>query len=245
MSNKLMFRDLFANEIDVRVGTVKTNGISLLLYKDARCDMNILDETVGAYNWKRSHQVINNNLFAEVCLYDSSKDDWVCKQDVGVESYAEKEKGESSDSFKRACFNWGIGRKLYTSPFIWLSGNGDTLKTGRYNVSAIEYDDKGITKLSIVDNKGTVVFSNFEKTTTSKTAPKEKNKPQHQNPQDPTPSQVVLHDAIMKLYDDSAIQTILNYYKVNTLFELTPEQTQQVIRRGKENQKKKVNINDV
>lgn len=158
--NELKFRDLNKDEIEIRVGSTKEKGLSLLLYKDARCDMNILDETVGAFNWKRSHSVINDNLFAEVCLWDSAKGQWVCKQDVGVESYTEKQKGEASDSFKRACFNWGIGRKLYTSPFIWISGESAKMKYDKWRVKEIEYDEYRITKLVIVNVKtNKVVFS--------------------------------------------------------------------------------------
>lgn len=90
--------------------------------------MKILDETVGAENWKRSHELINGNLFCNVSIYDESKKEWVTKQDVGTESYTEKEKGQASDAFKRACFNWGIGRELYTAPFIWITPGLVTLK---------------------------------------------------------------------------------------------------------------------
>ena len=108
----LTFRDLKASEIDCRISTVKSNGISLLLYKDARVDQNVLDEAVGPFNWQRSHEVIDGNLYCTVSIYDAEKGIWVSKQDVGKESYTEKEKGQASDSFKRACFNWGIGREL-------------------------------------------------------------------------------------------------------------------------------------
>ena len=124
----LEFRNLKANEIDCRIATIKTNGLSLLLYKDARVDQNILDETVGPYNWRRDHSLINGNLFCTVSLYDSEKQEWVSKQDVGTESYTEKEKGQASDSFKRACFNWGIGRELYTAPFIWIPSDKCDIK---------------------------------------------------------------------------------------------------------------------
>lgn len=122
------FRFLTAEDIECRVNTVSEKGCSLLLYKDARCDMKILDETVGAENWKRSHELINGNLFCNVSIYDESKKEWVTKQDVGTESYTEKEKGQASDAFKRACFNWGIGRELYTAPFIWINADSVTLK---------------------------------------------------------------------------------------------------------------------
>lgn len=112
-------RELRADEIEVRVGVVRKNGISLLLYKDARCDMNILDETFGITGWKRHHELINGSLFCTVSIRDENGE-WISKQDVGVESYTEAVKGAASDSFKRACFNIGIGRELYTAPFIWI-----------------------------------------------------------------------------------------------------------------------------
>lgn len=124
----LKFRDLRADEIECRVNTVTENGCSLLLYKDARCDMKILDETVKPSNWQRSHVLINGNLFCNVSIYDEDKKEWITKQDVGTESYTEKEKGQASDSFKRACFNWGIGRELYTSPSIWIPKDNVNLK---------------------------------------------------------------------------------------------------------------------
>ncbi len=120
------FRELYANEIECRVSTCKSNGLSLLLYKDARCDMNILDETVGSMNWQREHTRDNANCI--VSIWDEEKKQWVSKEDTGTESNTEKEKGLASDSFKRACFNWGIGRELYTAPFIWISSDKCTIK---------------------------------------------------------------------------------------------------------------------
>ena len=98
------FRELRADEIDCRVSTVSAKGCSLLLYKDARCDMNILDETVKPENWQRTHVVINGNLFCNVSIYDEEAGQWITKQDVGVESYSEKEKGQVSDAFKRRVY---------------------------------------------------------------------------------------------------------------------------------------------
>ena len=102
---KLEFRTLRADEIDVRVGSVGNGNATLLLYKDARCDMNILDETVGPMNWERKHLRENANCI--VSIYDDDKKVWVSKEDTGTESNTEAEKGLASDSFKRACFNWG------------------------------------------------------------------------------------------------------------------------------------------
>lgn len=124
----LSFRKLKETEIDVRVATVNQKGVSLLLYKDARCDMNILDETVGPYNWTRRH--LRDNANCIVSIYDPEKKEWISKEDTGTESFTEKEKGLASDSFKRACFCWGIGRELYTAPFIWISSDKVDISQG-------------------------------------------------------------------------------------------------------------------
>lgn len=158
----LKFRDLRADEIECRVGTVNKEGkgFSLLLYKDARCDQNILDETVGAMNWQRSHCRDNANCI--VSIWDDDKKEWVSKEDTGTESNTEKEKGLASDSFKRSCFNWGIGRKLYKSPFIWLT-EGDP-KKDRFEVKEITYTEQAVDKLVIINSKtGKVVFSTKNK----------------------------------------------------------------------------------
>ena len=164
---KLNFRPLYADEIDCRVGTVAEKGVSLLMYKDARVDMRLLDEVVGPMNWKREHQLINGNLFCTVSIRDE-KGDWVSKQDVGVESNTEKEKGQASDAFKRACFNWGIGRELYTCPFVWinLADNEWRIGTGgkkqpktRFYVKTIQYKDGKVSHLVIVDESGRVRYS--------------------------------------------------------------------------------------
>ena len=116
--SKLEFRKLRADEIECRISICNEYGVGLLLYKDARCDQNILDETVGATNWQRHHSRDNANCI--VSLWDSEKGQWIEKEDTGKESFTEKEKGLASDSFKRACFNWGIGRELYTAPDMYV-----------------------------------------------------------------------------------------------------------------------------
>lgn len=160
------FRLLHANEIDVRIQSVKENkGAVLLLYKDARCDMNILDETVGSLNWKRTHSRDNANC--TVSIFNSETGQWIDKEDTGTESNTEKEKGLASDSFKRACFNWGIGRELYTSPFIWVNQNpGEIIKNTKFHVSEITYEDKKIKKLVIVDENMKVRFATDMQTAT-------------------------------------------------------------------------------
>lgn len=158
-------RTLLANEIECRVGYSTTKGASLLLYKDARVDMRILDEVYGAMNWQRRHEVVNRNLFCTIEIWDSEKGCWVSKQDVGTESNTEKEKGEASDSFKRAGFNWGIGRELYTAPFIWVTLTTDDfddkqkIKT-KFFCREIGYNEnREINYLVIVDGKGNARYS--------------------------------------------------------------------------------------
>lgn len=152
-----MFRDLKANEIDVRIASVNDKGVILLLYKDARVDQNILDETVGQMNWQRDHKELKGNIYCGISIYDSTSKQWITKWDCGKESFTEAEKGEASDSFKRAGFNWGIGRELYTSPFICISADKCNIKENKgkkacydkFVVEAIEIKNKEITGLAI------------------------------------------------------------------------------------------------
>ncbi len=156
----ISFRDLTKDDIDVRVQSAKENGAVLLLYKNARVDMGILDETVGPERWQRSHELINGHLFCNVGINfptEQGDSNWIWKQDVGTESNTEAEKGEASDSFKRACFNWGIGRELYTAPFIWVSNENCRISSNdnrfncydRFEVEKIRIDNKRITGLAI------------------------------------------------------------------------------------------------
>ena len=176
---KSTFRDLRADEIDCRIAMVKANGLSLLLYKDARCDMNILDETVGPYNWQRTHSRDNANC--TVSLWDDEKKQWISKEDTGTESNTEAEKGLASDSFKRACFNWGIGRELYTAPFIWVDASNCEIKQGtplkcydKFKVTGIKIEDKKIIYLQIINEKtGSVVFETGKKISGQKSTPKQ------------------------------------------------------------------------
>ena len=147
---KIEFRKLRADEIDCRIGQIKDEGLSLLLYKDARCDMNVLDEAVGALNWKREHTRDNRNCI--VSIWDEDKKEWVSKEDTGTESNTEAEKGLASDSFKRACVNWGIGRELYTAPFIWIKA-GDVNITKDKNGKPTTRDKFFVEKISIKDKK--------------------------------------------------------------------------------------------
>ncbi len=161
----MQFRLLRADEIDCRISTCNKYGVGLLLYKDARCDMNILDESeeVGVMNWQREHKELKGNIYCGVSIYDKEKGIWVTKWDCGKESFTESEKGESSDSFKRACFNWGIGRELYTAPnmFVFakdLNKHEEISKDkwvckDSFKVTEIQYLDKKIVYVKVLNLK--------------------------------------------------------------------------------------------
>lgn len=157
-------RLLRENDIECRVAQVDKNlkWCSVLLYKNARVDMNVLDETYGPMNWQRHHEVIDGKLFCTVSVFDKNKNQWVSKQDVGVESNTEAEKGQASDAFKRACFNFGIGRELYTAPKIFVNLNQGDISNGKvrahFNVKEIGYTGNSISSLTIVDDKGAVRY---------------------------------------------------------------------------------------
>jgi hypothetical protein len=150
--DKIEFPLLGKDHIDVRIATFKEDkGAQLLLYKDARCDMSILDATVSPENWQRRHYECKGNLFCSVGIRPSADGEWVWKDDCGAESNVEKEKGEASDSFKRACTNWGIGRELYTAPFIWIPANKTQSKYDKFCVEKIAYEGRDISGLAIIN----------------------------------------------------------------------------------------------
>ena len=149
------FRKLTKDEIECRVGQMaKTESISLLLYKDARVDQKMLDETFGMFGWQKSYERDNKGVLFCIVSIKSESGEWISKSDVGTESNMESIKGEASDAFKRACFNWGIGRELYTAPQIWIKPT-DYQKGGKstydkFVVADIAYDKNGnINRLEI------------------------------------------------------------------------------------------------
>ena len=155
------------SSIDFRVQSVNKGGYAIILaYKDARVDMQRLDEVCGALNWKREHTRDNHNCI--VSLWDESKKEWVSKEDTGTESNTEKDKGLASDSFKRACFNWGIGRELYDYPIIQVKLRDDEFDkaTGKptFNFKLKEwkwfsqFEANELTYLGCKDEKGNVRF---------------------------------------------------------------------------------------
>lgn len=176
-----IFRTLRPDEIEVRVQQVSESGgkikAILLLYKNARVDMDMLDEHFGCLGWQREHTFKEGKNYCKVSVFDAKFSRWVSKEDVGIESNTEETKGEASDAFKRACVNFGIGRELYTAPSIVLELNqGEAYQAGagkngkpsyrvsgwvKFRVSYIGYDNetRAINDLVIIDGNGRVRYN--------------------------------------------------------------------------------------
>lgn len=165
-------RCLKPEEIEIRVQQVTEKGAQLLLYKDSRCDKRILDETFGINGWKNRYEEIKGNLFCTISIWDEEKQQWIDKCDCGIESNGNdgnEKKGEASDSFKRAGFNVGIGRELYTRIFYFASvptkkndkGKWELVnKYEKFTVDEISTNEgtEKIEKIKIVDSKNKAVF---------------------------------------------------------------------------------------
>lgn len=232
---EMMFRLLRADEIECRIARCTEKGVQLLLYKDARCDMNILDETVGNMYWQRHHTRDNANCI--VAIFDKMMDQWVEKEDTGTESNTEAEKGLASDSFKRACTNWGIGRELYTSPFIWFNATDVNLKGTKcydtFVVTDIQYDGRVIESVTIVNEKNGVakVFGK-QKKSSGKKAPAKKSEPKKKPAAEPIPQPEevkvsadmikVMQKELDRIGRDESLLT--NLFKVKALSDMTVTQ---------------------
>lgn len=222
----MKFRDLKANEINVRIATVKDTdkkkGVSLLLYKDARCDANILDETVGSENWECKFYECKGNLFCSIGIRNPENPmEFIYKDDCGSESYTEKEKGEASDAFKRAGFKWGIGRELYTAPFIWIKDTGCNIKDSKcfdtFSVKHIKIENKRITELVIFNDKTKQDCFSYGMPET------EQEKPEGMLKAD--------IERLIKLAESKKVTAdkLCKRYKVKSLMDLTPEQYEAAI----------------
>lgn len=162
---------LTIDEIDFRIQSInKGFYATILAYKDARVDMNRLDAIYGVEGWQKKYEIVNGNLFCSVGIWSEKLKQWIWKQDVGTESNTEKEKGQASDAFKRACFNFGIGRELYDYPIIRVKLNADEaeLKGDKvyptFNLKLKEwkwfsqFTDNKLTYLGAKDNNGNIRF---------------------------------------------------------------------------------------
>lgn len=154
-----LVRGLHPDEVECRIGQVSKSGkgLSLLLYKTSRTDMALLDETFGPMGWRCGYEEVKGVLNCTLSVYDADKGLWIDKQAAGTESNMESEKGESSDALKRAGFLWGIGRELYTAPFIWIGAEDCNIQDGRchdtFAVDAMEVANGRITALSIINER--------------------------------------------------------------------------------------------
>lgn len=159
-----MFRLLRSDEIECRVSRCTEKGAVLLLYKTARTDADLLDETVGTDRWENDFKVVDGTLYGGIGI-TMNDGTTVWKWDAGTESNTEAEKGRASDAFKRAGFKWGIGRELYSSPFVFIPAGKCNIKenNGRFqcfdsfDVLDIAYQDEKVSYLRI-GLKGLTVF---------------------------------------------------------------------------------------
>lgn len=173
----IKFRKLTPSEVEVRINQVSEKYTQLLLYKTARTDAILLDETVKAENWQSDYKQIKEDIYAGIGIYDESKQQWVWKWDTGTAGNFEPEKSIASDSFKRAGFKWGIGRELYTAPKIAVmneviggvysrdSGGKKYWNLNKpyqtFYVKSLDYNSNNeISKLTIADSKGNIIWSN-------------------------------------------------------------------------------------
>ncbi len=173
-------KPLEIKDIDFRIQSInKGKYATILAYKDARVDMNRLDDVVGTQNWQRNHKEVKGVVYCGIGIRQyldamgefTTEDSWVWKWDAGSESQAEKEKGQASDSFKRAGFNWGIGRELYDYPIISIKlfDNEVSEYNGKFRASfdlklrewtwISEFTDGNITGLACKDTNGKVRFN--------------------------------------------------------------------------------------
>ena len=162
---------LQANEISCRVQQISEKGLSLLLYVTSRDGQKRLDEKYGSLGWQDRYEVIDGDLYCIISAWDDDKKMWISKEDVGTASYTAKEKGRASDAFKRACVKHGIGRELYTAPFIWIPAsnckitvdkNGKATTRDKFFVNLITYtSDQKIDELEIVNQDMSIVFKQY------------------------------------------------------------------------------------
>lgn len=240
----MIFRKLTANDVEARVQSCDENGFVLLLYKNARCDMNVLDEAVGAENWQREHYECKGNLFCRVGININYMDEglpqeYIWKADCGTESNTEKEKGESSDSFKRACFNWGIGRELYTAPKTKIKGhtyltkrNGKDVWSPEYyafDVVEMEVSDempRRITKLTIIGKSMQGGYHEDEIFSWSDKAPKPAPKAESKAAPKATPKQI---EVLKKTYTGDNLVKLLTVNNITAIENLPMAKASEII----------------
>ena len=223
-------RDLLASEIECRVGNTKKEkvfdqklgkeiervvGFSLLLYKTARADMTLLDETYGANNWQCEYYQVKNTMICAISIWDEEKQQWIKKCDGGDDNFTtEQVKGECSDAFKRAGFRvLPSTRKLYNSPFIWLQTKDGHSPFDRFEVKEIGYDETSVIKLVIVNEKTKqVVYSYGSTDKVSNNAPRNENKTIQQSEEPNRAKDITIIQAHEKFYEPSRFKDWLKRF---------------------------------
>ena len=151
----LSFRSLRADEVEVRPAEARNGKTTLLLYQDARCGMNILDEALGTLGWQKEYYEAKGLLMCKIGIRSPTTGEWLWKSDTGSESNIEADKGLASDAFKRAAVSWGIGRELYTAPKIVVQLTDKDMFNGKlcqsFKVKEMSVDNGVITSLTIID----------------------------------------------------------------------------------------------
>lgn len=211
----MKFRELKADEIECRVGTINKNGCSLLLYKTARTDRALLDENFGDL-WQNDFKVVDGKIYGGIGIYNKDLNQWLWRWDCGSETKTEAEKGQASDCFKRAGFKWGIGIELYTAPFIWANvdtvADGDKFKLKnkfqKFFVKDIGYKENKISKLVIVDEKNTEVFEMGKFQKKGKTTEQLAKEIGEDNPQN-------IDEFISDIKSINTLEDLRAYYKTN------------------------------
>lgn len=234
-------RCLKPNEIEIRVQQVLEKGVQLLLYKDSRCDKRILDEAFGTNGWKNKYEEIKGNLFCTISIWDDDKKQWIDKCDCGTESFSEKEKGEASDAFKRAGFNVGIGRELYTRIFYFANVPTKLNSSKKYELENkyekfevaeifTNEETEKIEKIKIADSKGNIVFSYGYK--------KQKLQPNNTSPQENKQNEKLISDAQKKLINtllakfenkEIAKKELYDHFKITTIKDVSSTIAKQMV----------------
>ena len=230
---QLKFRNLRADEIEVRVGATtkekekdaqgnyvkdskgnyveKVTHFTFLLYKNARCDMAILDETLGVMNWQAKYYQVKNTMICSVGINvnynDPTKEPhFIWKDNGGDDDFTtEQVKAECSDAFKRACFLIGVGRGLYSASKLYMriERTEENTEKSYYGVSDISYDENGnITKVVIYNKK---TNKNVLTATLKANAPKKaENKPKNEDFADSQPITPAQEEQITNFQDFSS-----------------------------------------
>lgn len=243
----MIFRKLTANDVEVRVKSCDENGFLLLLYKNARVDQNILDETLTPFRWQNKYEELKGNIYCSIGIQDDVTGEWIWKSNCGTESNTEKEKGEASDSFKRAGFNWGIGRELYTAPKIKIKGHTKKVNRGGKDTWVPEYYEFDVVEMVVSDElprritELTIVGLSMEggfhedeifKWTDKKTPPKIEPRVELKPEAKATPKQIEL---LKKTYQGENLDKLLAHNNITKIEDLSLKKASEII--GKLNKK--------